>query len=408
MSTSRKILPSVLMLLLSSLGILLSLAVAIGTFWLNGAEPASSADTLTLLSIGCLAIFIGLLNLPSLVFAIKKIKQQEIRIKNPSLFKSACIAMIPWGILLAIGFFLSQSSSASAILPPVTILTTAIPIWWLVEFSRRGLERPSPSKEWGTLTLGLILAPSLIMIIEVLFVIVITLVVLIILGLQPGVLTELMKFSGSLGVSQGGLDELDQLLFTLAEDPTIATAIFLVIGVVAPFTEEVFKPLSVWLRLRRPIEPRDGFTLGLISGGAFTLLESASLVSQITAQEWLMAIVLRAGTGILHIGLSGLTGYGIARAKSEKRWGLAFLYILGATALHGLWNSMALLNGYSALPMPGFIGSSITEIFSVVVMAGVFIAIVIITIKINARLRKEQASQIFATHKADFIDQQTG
>ena len=260
--------------------------------------------------------------------------------------------MIAWVMLLVAGYFVNQNTNTANILPAITILTTAIPVWWLVEFSRRGLERPAPTKEWGTVTLGLTITPVVIMLIEILFVIAVTLVVLVILGLQPSFLTELLSVSENLDITQGSLEELDQLMYSLASNPTIAMAIFLVIGVVAPFTEELFKPLAVWLRLHRSIQPKDGFILGLISGGVFTLLESASLVIQTGSQDWLMATLLRNGTGMLHIGLSGLTGYGLARAKSEKRWGLALLYILGATVLHGLWNSMALLNGYSLCLCP--------------------------------------------------------
>ena len=394
------------MLLLSSLGILISLFTMGLSIWASTFQSDATSDTVTLISIGWLAFFIGLLNIPSLVYAVRSLRQRAAKIKEPSLFKKASLAMIAWVFLLAAGYFVNRNAGAASVLPPITILSTAIPAWWLVEFSRRGLQRPSPSKEWGTVTLGLTVTPVVIMLIEILFVIAVTLVVLVLLGLQPSFLTELLSVSENLNITQGSLDEADQLIYSLASNPTIAVAIFLVIGVVAPFTEEVFKPLAVWLRLHRTIQPKDGFMLGLISGGIFTLLESASLVIQTGSQDWLMATLMRNGAGVLHIGLSGLTGYGLARAKSEKRWGLALLYILGATVLHGLWNSMALLNGYSTLPMPGSIAASITEITSLIIMAAVFIAVIIITAKINARLRKEEANQAMAAQNTDIMDEQ--
>ena len=140
---------------------------------------------------------------------------------------------------------------------------------------------------------------------------------------------------------------------------------------------------------------REGFILGLISGGAFTLLESASLVSQINANEWLSGVVLRSSTGMLHIGLSGLVGYGIARARSERRWGAMLLTLLGATSLHGLWNSMALLNGFSttALPMTENVTPPAVGVISLIVMLLVFAAVVLITIRLNKKLGLEQSAE---------------
>jgi RsiW-degrading membrane proteinase PrsW (M82 family) len=151
---------------------------------------------------------------------------------------------------------------------------------------------------------------------------------------------------------------------------TFAIALFLVIGLIAPFIEEVFKPMAVWISKGKSLKPSEGFALGLISGGAFTLLESAGLVIQITAQDWISAVLLRAATGMLHIGMSGLVGYGIVKARSEHKWGTAILYTLGATALHGLWNSMAIINGYYSTPLTGSVGLSFSflSILSVAVM----------------------------------------
>jgi RsiW-degrading membrane proteinase PrsW (M82 family) len=376
------------------------------TIWASTFQPAATADEMPLTAVSWLAFFMGLLNIPSLVFAIQSLRQRTIKSKKPSLFRKASLAMILWAFLLAAGYFINRSGNTANFLPPLTILTTAIPAWWLVEFSRRGLERPTPSKEWGTVTLGLTVTPVVTMLIELLFLIAVTLVVLVLLGLQPSFLTEMMSISENLSITQGSLEELDQMIYSPASNPTIAAAIFLVIGVVAPFTEEIFKPLAVWLQLHRAIQPKDGFMLGLISGGVFTLLESASLVIQTGSQDWVMATLMRNGTGMLHIGLSGLTGYGLARAKREKRWGIALLYILGATVLHGLWNSMALLNGYSALPVSASMGTSITEILSLIIMAAIFIAVVIITFKINKQLRKETVVQTIAAQKADAVDEQ--
>lgn len=381
------------MLLLSSLGILISLLITTAAVWVSLDDQAAVADKLSFLSIGAIAFFIGLLNVPSLIYSIRKLINAEKPARTPALFKAASLAMIGWAALVITGYFLNRSGITVNALIPITVLAIAIPVWWLIEFARRGLERPEPAKEWGAVTLGLTFTPIIIMLIEVLLVLVVAIIVLVILGLQPGTLDELLAITTSLGNSQGGLEQLDQLLFDLVLNPLVAAGIFLVIGIIAPFVEELFKPLSVWLHLHPPITSKDGYILGLISGGAFTLLESAGMIIQIEPQDWAVGILLRSATGLLHIGLSGLVGYGIGKARSEKRWGQAILYLLAAGGLHGLWNSMALLNGFSTTPLPttgSSINIAIGGTITFISMLIIFMTVAFITVKLNKILHKEQ------------------
>jgi RsiW-degrading membrane proteinase PrsW (M82 family) len=396
MSSERKKLPSVLMILLSALGVLISLLVAGASFVGGSLEMNAAADTQMFFTLGMLGLIYSLLNLPALIYSIRTLQGKESTPKIASLFRSANYALIVWAVLLAGGTFLNRTFPYSSWLAPITILCVLIPIWWLIEFARLKLTRPAPAHEWNTLTIGLTLAPVVIMTIEILLVILVTVVVIVLLGFQPDSLSGLLNFSSNLDLSQGGMEQLDQILYDLAQNPTVASALYLVIGLLAPFTEELFKPLAVWLAWKRPMDAREGFILGLISGGAFTLLESASLVSQISAQDWLSAVILRSSTGLLHIGLSGLVGYGIAKARSEKRWGSMILTLLGATALHGLWNSMALLNGFSttALPMSESPAVSAGGVISLVVMVLVFAVVLFITIKLNSKLRNSPLSTL--------------
>ena len=381
------------MLMLSSLGILICLFIAVTAAWGNIGGYVNTDDSFIFLSISTLFFFIGLLNFPSLILSIRKLTNREEKINNPSLYKAASIAMIIWIILVCIGYFLNQAETYTIALAPITVFSIAIPVWWLVEFARRGLDRPAPSKEWGTLTIGLTLVPVSIMIIELMLVVVIALAVLIVLGLQPGTLDQLLAVTNSLELSQGGMESLDHLLNDLAQNPLVASGIFLVIGVIAPFAEELLKPLAVWFHLKPSFSAKDGYILGLISGGAFALLESVGMVIQIGSQDWALAILLRSATGLLHIGLSGLVGYGIGRARSEKRWGLAILYLLASALLHGLWNSMALVNSFSASSFSAsgvFQGFAPGEIISIIGMLVIFAVLAVITIRLNRKLRTQQ------------------
>ena len=388
-------LPSVLMILLSTLGVLISLALAAASFLGSSLGEPRSLETQMFISLGALVLTLGLLNIPALIYSIQDLRGVESRANHPSLFRAANFALILWAALLAAGAILNRNHPYTPWLAPITILCVLIPAWWLVEFARRKLNRPAPLYEWKTLTVGLTLAPITIMIIETLMVTLVIVVVLILLGFQTDILSNLTNLTANLDLSNSSMDQLDQLFYDLAKNPIVASALYLAIGLLAPFTEELFKPLAVWLSWKRPMKAREGYILGLISGGAFTLIESSSLVSQINANDWLSGVVLRSSTGLLHIGLSGLVGYGIAKARSDKRWGTMLLTLLGATGLHGLWNSMALLNGFSTtvLPMTESMAVTAGGVISLVTMVLVFAAVLFITIKLNKKLRLEQAAE---------------
>ena len=223
-------------------------------------------------SLGVLALVFSSLNIPALVYSIRDLRCKESIPNHTSLFRTANYGLILWAALLAAGTILNRNYPYTPWLAPITILCVLIPIWWLIEFGRRGLKRPAPLYEWKTLTIGLTLAPVTILIIETLLVILVAVVVIILLGFQTDMLSNLVNLAPSLELSSGGMEQLDQILYDLAQNPTILFALYLVIGLLAPFTEELFKPLAVWLSWKRPMDAREGFILGLISGGAFHLI----------------------------------------------------------------------------------------------------------------------------------------
>ena len=155
--------------------------------------------------------------------------------------------------------------------------------------------------------------------------------------------------------------------------------------------EEIFKPMVVWFLLNRPLDEHEGYALGLISGGAFALLESAGMVIQMNPQDWLTAVILRAATGVLHIGLSGMVGFGLVRSKNIRRFSRGILSILLAGALHGAWNSLALESGLAALPaLENTAGyqPNIETLIAIVLMVLVFFAVIVINIFINRFIKR--------------------
>ena len=398
METNRRILPSMLLLLLSLSGFLISgsaaAALTIGLIFFDIA--VSPSETLTFISIAALASLTAFLQIPAFINAIRDLQKKDSSPRHASLYKPASYSMILWLCVMAAGYFISRSEANWLLLAPLTVLGIAIPVWWLIEFGRRKLPRSTGLREWGSLSVGLTAAPVIIMVVEILLIVLICIILIFALSTQSGFMQELSDIFQDLDLTQGDLESLEELLLQLAQNPILASTLLLVIGFIAPFIEEFFKPMVIWFLLRHPIKPHEGFSLGMISGGAFALLESAGLVSQIGPVDWLSAIFLRAATGILHIGLSGFVGYGFSKAWSEKRYSRVVIYLLIATGLHGAWNALALINGYSTSLLPAAQQSAlpaITSILTIALMIVVFFTVIYITLRTNHRLRLELQAQ---------------
>ena len=397
MESERKKLPGALLLLLSALGFffgtLAAIAVIIGVpFGLGSA--LSDAEALPLLSSGMLALVVAALNLPAFFLSIRYLRGKTIDTRYSKLFIPATLFLFLWAAALGAGYLIIRSTISFLALAPLTVIAVAIPVWWLVEFSRRGLPRSKALREWGTLAVGLSAAPLVIMVVEILLVVLIAVVVLIALSAQPGVMSQLSGIFENIELYQGSLEQLEEILYDLAQNPLIAGALFLVVGLVAPFIEELFKPMAIWFLLNRPLKEHEGFSLGLISGGAFALLESAGLVGQIGADTWLAAVTLRAATGLLHIGLSGLVSYGLVRSFNSKKFGRAFLYLLAAGGLHGAWNTLALLSGFTTTALPASAAEFQPSLGGTLTIAGMFAvfgAVLFIVLRINRKLRMAAA-----------------
>lgn len=119
----------------------------------------------------------------------------------------------------------------------------------------------------------------------------------------------------------------------------------LVIVILIPLVEEIFKPLALWFFIKKQWSPAEGFSAGLICGAAFALVESLTAVVSVTQDNWLPTLIARVGTGLLHILASGLTGWALVSAWRDRKFiRLAVTYLISAL-LHGTWNFFAILYG---------------------------------------------------------------
>jgi hypothetical protein len=355
---------------LGVLSCLICFGLAAGLVFLGTSSNALNANfnvnSAGMFMLAGLLTAIGLLNIPSIVFATRALngKSGESPIKTDP-FRLASIALISLPIWLAGGQYLVQTSFATVLLPFFNVLALLIPIWWMVEFGRRKLPSGSPQRSWGLVSVGLGLIPILTIMVETLVAILMVLAVFARLGTDP---VWMGKFNQLfLQFSQSDYDPafLSTLLKDLLSNPLVITAIFASMGLLMPLIEEFFKPLALWTLRRRMQTPADGFSAGLVAGACFALIESAALITQIGAgAEWSQMVLLRIATSLLHMTTSALVGWGLVSGWTVKKCGRTILSILAATAIHGLWNSLVL--SMALLPMIGSLGgqSPLVHFFS--------------------------------------------
>jgi len=397
MQQKRNALPSVLLAILSTLGILVGLFIS--GFLLastlrvlpHTTPPPGNVEVFFNYAIISLALTTSVINALTLSASVRYLRKKGSK-PLPVLGIFAKITLLAlWLLSLIAGFFASQNPNWYPALALATTISVSLPILLLIMLARSGLPRSTRQREFGTITLGLTVSPLLIMVIESILIALVVVAVFILIGIRNQAPQQISQIIESLVNAGGGIEQLDLVLFDLMQEPIIALAVFLSLGLLVPMIEEIFKPMAVWFLLNRPLQDHEGYALGLISGGAFALLESAGMVIQMNPPDWLAAVVLRAATGILHIGLSGLVGFGLVRSKTIHKPVRGFLFILLAGALHGAWNSFAIYSGLAALPAlenPAGYQANAATVASIILMGLIFIAVITLNVFTSRFIRR--------------------
>lgn len=267
-------------------------------------------------------------------------------------FSNWFLLVIPLLVLIAISMGAAVAIYANQylnwfILPMATLLVIIPPILFYIGLGANGIETGSRWRVWGTIGLGLTISPLLMIVIELLILVLAVVLVAIVLTLQPGKLQEVQAFIQLLN-QQTDQEIALRMLAPYLSDPRMIAGILGYIALLVPLIEEMLKPLAVWLFAKSIAKPSQGFVLGMLSGGAFALVESLNASSE-SSEAWPFAVGVRAGTSLLHIMLSGLMGYAIVGAFQEKRFGRLIVTYLTVVSIHGIWNACAIGAGLSAV-----------------------------------------------------------
>ena len=396
-------------LLLSGLGFLLFALggvalLLMGVAGLTGSSLVDRTQVLPYFSLMWVCGLVCLLVAPSIVLSSMRLllRSRRSSIGKPlpawqwrGSFRAASWAMLAWPLAIAAGTWISRTGTLDWLfLPPLQILAVALPLWWLIEFGRRGLPGSGPQRSWGILSAGLLVSPTVALVVELLAIVVLLLVFVVWLSSQPGALEQVTLLAQRLSNAGSDPEVLMRIVRPMVETPAVLISIILATSGVFPLIEELVKPLGLWVLAGRKPTPAQGFIFGLLSGAAFALLESLGTIANPSGQDWLGVVLGRTGTGMLHTVCSGLMGWALASAWQDGRYlRLAGTYLL-AVGLHGLWNLFGIV-----LALPTVFGTaSVTGIAALLLRLGQVAPIVLVVLMIllfsillvsNRRLRLE-------------------
>lgn len=390
----REVLPHAAQFALSGLGIATALTGILGgvIFYITSLAGRANAKQMLLLlaSLLWMALLTAVLNLPSLVISFMNLLGRPLARWEFDRFRIASLALLLWPVVVLVGNLLTGAKLNWLFLPPLQILAVALPLWWLVEFGRRGLPRTSARRDWGLVSVASLITPTLIMLVEIGVLVALFIAWVAWLSSQPARAQELSVLAQRLTMARTDAAAVQRILLPYLQSPLVIGIVLIIASVVIPLIEELFKPLGVWALARSSFTPAEGLSAGLISGAMFALFESLGFLSN-AAGNWLPTVVGRLGTGILHTVCAGLLGYGLACAWNKSGYfTLAGMY-LAAAAIHGTWNFFGLAMGaVSLLQNPDGVGQTAARTLGIgapYILGGLALLLLGLLWNLNRKLR---------------------
>lgn len=401
---------SILLLIFSISGFLVMLIGAVTT-QLMGIfnDPLASEETSSVVRalVTSLMLTTALLLLPAGWFSLGRLLRKEIRpFQFPTLHSWMWVLYVSvWLLSLVLATLLYDAPGAIWIVPFFHLLSIALPVYAFIYFLVGRISFGSNQRVWGVFSAGLLVGPALSIAAELALVLFGAVILGIFLGFNPDNLGSFQRIFEQIQDAP----DLDSLMFTI--QPFARSLWTLVIGLIVlsgfvPLIEETFKSVGVWMVFDKLETPAQGFALGAVSGAAFALLES--LGASITPDPtWGAALFMRAVSSMMHILATGIVGWGIAKARIEKKFlGMIGFYLLGIS-IHGLWNMGAVLSVIGGIRL-SMSFEDIDVFGGMIMIAGLGILLFMIAAMLGIMIFLNQKLAKTAGFSAPIIDQEQG
>ena len=327
-------------------------------------------------------LFMALLLVPGAYLSYKRMSGIATNpgIQRPWLRWTTLGMVFIWPLSLASGYWAINNLQRGWLLMPfVNLLASGLPIAFFTAIALNHVEVGPRWRVWSVFGLGMTIGPLLLIIAEVILFSLLFALLLLYVGLTPGMLTAIQQLGSQL---ESAIDEEGflRLLEPILTHPSTLLGTLFALAVGVPIIEELLKPIGVWLFADYILSPSEGFALGALSGAAYALFETLGASTQF-GTEWASLVVGRSGTSLLHILTTGLTSWALVSAWREHKYlRLAGIFTL-SVLLHAIWNSISVLNAFGWLmdSVPGspewLSGAAHSAIYALGIQAGMMFAL---------------------------------
>lgn len=314
----------------------------------SGILPGSQILSSWLLSAGL--GFGGLLTIPSSYYSSRRLFGSTGQVPRPWKGISSLFYLFPFLVLA--GWLVQNGPDWSqGLLVLIHPLANSAVVFWVLSLAYRRIGTGSGQRFWGALGGGLTAIPAAAFLVEILILIGLVIFWGIVLSFQPGLQSELLTLAETLQSGNPSPEFIQGTLGQILSQPGIMATVFLYIAILIPLVEEILKTAVLWPLLGRALSPREGFLIGAASGAGYALFENLTIGA--TAEAWTLVTVTRIGTAGIHILTTGMVGWGLTSAFTEKRYPRLAGTYLAAVVLHGVWNGLNIFTALASMPQVG-------------------------------------------------------
>lgn len=319
--------------------------------------------------LGSLAVlFMGTLLGLTCVTAVRVLRGRPSRtlMYLPIRRTTAAIGLLIWLAASLTAQLASSSSTWRWLVPALHVLAISTPLFLALRFIAGALGGGAGLRLWGSLAMGMVGAPALAAVVEVMLLGLVLVAGALFLALRPDLLLQAQRLL--LGLRGARTEEaIFQSLGGLLTNPTLIVALLIGIAGIVPVVEELAKSTVAWAVIDRVPSPAQGFLTGAVAGAGFALFEGL-LVPGGTGGGLGAVLLLRGGSSMMHVLSAAITGWGITRFHQDSDpVGMLFSY-LSAICLHAVWNGSIVLIGLGAArasilgPASDLLGASLVAV----------------------------------------------
>lgn len=389
--------PTILQLVLGliTLGLSFITALALVIVAIAGAQ-AQLGTTKTVYYAALLCLAFGLSAIPSIAYSIRRLSRaaEPPRLSDHG-FMTASLSLITLAPLAWLITLPGLNTPSSLFMVIANIMFVVIPAWWIVELGRRKLPPITRQKQWGLFNFGASVSVPVIILIEVILFILGAVVLVAFLKRAPEYAALLNSLQNLMFMSTDTLPLIVEQLKPLLQNPGVIASIFAAIALVVPLVEELFKPLALWLFVKRRWSPAEGFIAGMVSGAAFSIVESLFAMTSVSGESWLALAGARVGTTLLHITTAGLSGWALTSTWQDGKLRRVIYTYLLVVFIHGLWNASAITVGFSQMnDLLPITSTPVLSAIAIGVMGLLVLVLISLLVLANRQLRHQNSSPL--------------